>query len=173
MAKRQKKVLVTGVTEEQMNQAFADYAKASASVAKINAEIDLKVAQIREKKADELSAHNAEMERTFEVLQAYAVENRDMLFTKKKSLETAHGTIGFRTGTPKLAKSKKYTWEGILDLVKTHLPDFVRTKSELNKEDLLKAHSEKDEAVLAKFPDCGIFVEQNETFYVERKSEEV
>ena len=173
MATRKKKVLVTGVTEEQMNQAFADYAKASASVAKINAEIDLKVAKIREAKADELSMHNAEVERTFEILQSYAVENRDVLFTKKKSIDTAHGILGFRTGTPKLAKSKKYTWEGILDLVKTHLPTFVRTKSEINKEDLLKAYSDKNEAVLVKFPECNIFVEQDETFYVERKSEEI
>jgi len=173
MSKREKKVLVTAVTDEQMNEAFAKYAMADASVVKINAEIDLKVAKIREAKADELEKHKAEKERAFEILSAYAMENRDTHFTKKKSIETAHGVFGFRTGTPKLGKSKKYTWEGVLDLVKTHLPAFVRTKSEVNKEELLKAYSEKNDAILAKFPECGIVVEQNETFYVERKSEEI
>lgn len=169
--KREKRTVITGVTEEQMNQAFADYARSKSKIEKINIELDLKNQRNREAVADDLLQLEKEKTQAFDVLQAYAMENRESLFSKKKSLETVHGVMGFRRGNLKLGKSKKYTWEGIIDLLKEHLPDFVRTKSEVNKEELIQAYSDKNEEVIALFPVCGITIEQNETFFAEPKSE--
>ena len=48
MAKREKKVIITGVTREAADEAFAVYAKADAQSAKITADIELQCAKIRE-----------------------------------------------------------------------------------------------------------------------------
>lgn len=182
MAKRQKKTIISGVTKEAAEEAFAAYTKADAERAKITAEIELKCAQIREKHQDRLSQLQATQEEAFDTLQTYAVENQAELFTKKKSLEMVHGTIGFRTGTPKLKTLKGFTWASALQLVKEFLPGFIRSTEEIAKDRLLM---ERDtdvvnpgdplgegrplREVMAK---CGISVVQDETFFVEPKKED-
>ena len=183
MATRQKKTLIQGITAEQANDAFANYAKADAQMQKINADIELQCAKIREKRADELTRLDAEREQAFDTLQAYATENQAELFTKKKSLEMAHGTIGFRTGTPKLKTLKGFTWASALQLVKEFLPGYVRQTEEIAKDKLL---ADRDSDVMVtgdplgpgkpmreQMAKCGIAVTQDETFYVEPKKEEV
>lgn len=170
MATRQKKTLIQGISQEQANEAFASYAKADAQIQKINAEIELQCARIREKQADRLSQLDAEREQAFDVLQAFAVENQAELFAKKKSLDMAHGTIGFRTGTPKLKTLKGFTWASVLQMVREFLPGYVRTSEEVAKDKLLADRDE--EGMSDKMAKCGITVTQDETFYVERKKEE-
>ncbi|MBQ0128818.1 MAG: host-nuclease inhibitor Gam family protein [bacterium] len=170
MATRQKKTLIQGITAEQANDAFAQYAKADAQINKINADVELQCAKIREKHADELTRLSDEREQAFDTLQAYAVENQAELFTKKKSLDMAHGTIGFRTGTPKLKTMKGFTWASALNLVREFLPSFIRTTEEIAKDKLL---ADRDaEGMGEKMAQCGITVTQDETFYVEPKKEE-
>lgn len=134
MAKRQKKTVISGVSKEAAEEAFAIYAKASAERAKINAEIELKCAQIREKQQDRLTQLQTTQDEAFDTLQAFALENQAELFSRKKSLEMVHGVIGFRTGTPKLKTLKGFTWASALTLVKELLPNYVRTtgKTQLN-----------------------------------------
>ena len=170
MAKtREKKTVYSGITSEQMEQAFADYAKADARQQKITAEMDVAMTKIREKWQDELQKLTETKDNAFDILQAYALENRDELFTKKKSLETTHGTIGFRTGTPKLKTLKGFTWGAVVNLLKEFLPGYVRTSEEANKEKLLA--DRESEEVVALFPKVGITVVQDETFFVEPKKE--
>ena len=170
MATRQKKTLIQGISQEQANDAFATYAKADAQIQKINAEIELQCAKIREKQADRLSQLDREREQAFDVLQAFAVENQAELFSKKKSLDMAHGTIGFRTGTPKLKTLKGFTWASVLQMVREFLPGYVRTSEEVAKDKLLADRDE--EGMYDKMAKCGITVAQDETFYVEPKKEE-
>lgn len=182
--KRQKKTIITGLTAEEANEAMAAYAKATARTAKINAEMDLQFAQIREKHADELSNLQKECNEAFEKLQAYASENQETLFAKKKSLDLANGTIGFRTGTPKLKTLKGFTWASVLNLVKEFLPSYVRTSEEVAKDKLLADREAEievsDTAQIEKkhvpmrdlMAKCGISVVQDEAFYVEPKTED-
>lgn len=172
MAKtREKKTVYTGITSEQMEQAFADYAKADARQQKITAEMDIQMAKIREKWQDELAKLAETKEASFDVLQAYAMENRDELFSKRKSLETTHGTLGFRTGTPTLKTRKGFTWASVLEMLKEFLPNYVRTKEEPAKDKLLA--DREDEEVAALFPKVGVTVVQDETFFVEPKKEDL
>ena len=181
MATRQKKTLIQGIMAEQANDAFASYAKADAQIQKINADIELQCAKIREKRADELTRLSEEREKAFDTLQAYAVENQAELFTKKKSLDMTHGTIGFRTGTPKLKTLKGFTWASALNLVKEFLPSFIRTTEEIAKDKLLadrdtRYYEGADDTVgvlmAEQMAKCGIMVTQDETFFVEPKKEE-
>ena len=171
MAKtRAKKTVYTGVKQEEMETAFADYARADARIQKINATMDIEMTKIREKYQDELTKLGEVKEKSFDMLQAYALENHDELFSKKKSLDTTHGTIGFRTGTPKLKTLKGFTWNAVTNLLAEFLPGYVRTVTEPAKDKLLADRD--DEHIQAMLPKVGVTVVQDETFYVEPKKEE-
>ena len=186
MATRKKKVIITGVSREAADEAFAAYAKSDAQVQKINADIELQCAKIREKYADKLAVLTDERDKAFDTLQAFATENQAELFTKKKSLDMAHGTIGFRTGTPKLKTLKGFTWPSALQLAKKFLPfTYIRQTEEIAKDKLL-ADRDLEEVAVYDTPTgddrtvtmreamaiCGIQVTQEETFYVEPKKED-
>ena len=180
MAKRVKKIIITGVTREAADEAFAKYAKADAESAKITADIELQCAKIREKYAGRLAELDAAKTVAFDTLQSFATENQAELFSKKKSLDMAHGVIGFRTGTPKLKTLKGFTWASALQLVKEFLPSYVRKTEEVAKDKLLadrdmevKVKDGEDKVKLShEMARCGIQVVQDETFYVEPKKEE-
>ena len=74
MATRKKKTIITGVTREAADEAFATYAKADANINKINAEIELACAKIREKYAEKLATLTDEREQAFDTLQSFATE---------------------------------------------------------------------------------------------------
>ena len=184
MATRKKKTIIAGVNRETADEAFATYAKADESINKINAEIELQCAKVRERYADRLAALGDERDKAFDTLQAFATENQAELFTKKKSLDMAHGTIGFRTGTPKLKTLKGFTWASALNLVKTFLPSYIRQTEEIAKDKLLAdrdvelmvaggdPNNRGYQPLRVHMADCGIQVVQEETFYVEPKKEE-
>lgn len=169
MAKREKKLIVTGITGELMEQAFADYAIADAKLQGINATMDVAISKIREKYADDIADWQEKKEKNFEMLQTYATEHPE-LFTKKKSYDSTHGTIGFRTGTPKLKTLKGFTWGAVLNLLKEFLPEYVRKTEEPAKDKLLA--DREIEEVSEMLSKCGIAVTQDETFFVELKKEE-
>ena len=182
---RQKKTIISGVSREAADEAFATYAKSDAQIQKINAEIELQCAKIREKYADKLAALGDDRDKAFDVLQSFATENQAELFVKKKSLEMAHGTIGFRTGTPKLKTLKGFTWASALQLAKKFLPlTYIRQTEEIAKDKLLADRDLEEVEVYdtptgdprtVKMPEAmavvDIQVVQDETFYVEPKKE--
>lgn len=178
MTKRVKKVIITGVTREAADDAFARFAKCDSEIAKITAEIELQCTKIREKYAPQLAALGTAKEIAFDTLNSFATENKDALFSKKKSLDMAHGVIGFRTGTPKLKTLKGFTWAKALVLVKEYLRGYIRTSEEVAKDKLLADRelvvtvNGKEVPMREEMARCGIEVAQDETFYVEPKREE-
>lgn len=166
---RTKKTVVSGISREQAEQAFADFAAADAKVQNLTSKMDIEMTRIREKYADQLAEQDTKKSEAFEVIQAYALENKDELFSKKKSVESAHGVFGFRTGTPKLKNLKGFTWAAVTNLCKELLPSYIRISEELAKDKLL-ADRELPE-VAEYFPKIGVQVVQDETFYIEPKKE--
>ena len=75
MATRKKKVIITGVNRESADEAFAIYAKSDAQVQKINADIELQCAKVRERYADKIATLTEERDKAFDTLQAFATEN--------------------------------------------------------------------------------------------------
>ena len=187
MTARKKKRVITGVTREMAEEAFAQYAKAEAESAKITAEIELQCARIREKYQERLAGLTSQKEESFDALQSFATEHQDELFQKKKSLEMSHGVIGFRTGTPKLKTLRGFTWASALNLVRDYLSDYIRTTEEIAKDKLLADRDSlhafatvgsggvtvSDVPMRDVMAKCGIQVVQDETFYVEPKKEGV
>jgi phage host-nuclease inhibitor protein Gam len=170
MAKtRVTKKVVANISREAFEDALSAYAVADAKEKTILAKMDEQITKIREKYADELTDLQEQKTETYEVAYTYCNENSE-LFAKKKSMETAHGTVGFRTGTPKLKTLKGFTWASVLTLLKKTLPAYVRVKEEPNKE-LLLADREKPEIKVA-LAGVGIAVDQDETFFIDLKKEE-
>lgn len=169
MAKREKKVIVSGITREQMEDAFGRYATADAEVQSITASMDKEFVAIRERHADRLAELEGQKKEAFETMQVFATENREELFSKRRSMETTHGTLGFRMGTPKLKTRKGFTWAAALEMVREFLPSYVRTTDEVAKDKLLadREQEQMPELMLK----CGICVTQDETFFVEPKKE--
>ena len=171
MKTREKKTVISGVTRETAETAFADYAAADARQQQITAKMDVTITRIRETYQDDLAKLQDKKDAAFDVLQTYATENKDDLFARKKSMEMVHGTFGFRTGTPKLKTRKGFTWGAVTNLLKEFLPGYVRVSEEPAKDKLL-ADREVPE-VSEQFARVGILVEQDEAFYVECKKEDV
>ncbi len=169
MAKREKKTIISGVSREAMEEAFSAYAAADAQQRSLTAEMDGKLVEIRESYADRLADLEAEKKAAFEKMQVFATENREELFTKRKSMETTHGILGFRTGNPKLKARKGMTWAGILELLKIKGKNYVRMVEEVAKDKLLAERDLDDCKII--MDACCIDVVQDETFFVEPKSE--
>lgn len=166
---RTKKTVVSGISREQAEQAFADFAAADAKCQNLTSKMDIEITRIREKYADRLAELDAKKSEAFDLMQAYALENKDELFSRKKSVESVHGVFGFRTGTPKLKNLKGFTWAAVTNLVKELLPSYIRTSEELAKDKLLADRDVPE--VAGYFPKIGVQVVQEETFYVEPKKE--
>jgi phage host-nuclease inhibitor protein Gam len=170
MAKRVSKKIISNVSTAQFEEAMAGYAKNDARSLKLAAQMDMEIIKCREKYDPEFNKLMEQMEEQKEIIEVYCREKQDVLFAKKKSHETTHGTVGFRTGTPKLKLLSKFNWAKVLDNLKHYLPDYVRKTEEVAKDRLL-ADREQEE-VAANLKKVGVEVVQDETFFIELKKEE-
>jgi phage host-nuclease inhibitor protein Gam len=172
MANRLKKKTISNVTLDQAQEASETFAVKWNSLAKLQAKMNEDINRVRSKYTDELTELQDALKEPQETLEAFAKEQKTGW--SKKSMELVHTTIGFRIGNPKVVKGKRFTWDGVLDLVKKNkvlAPLFVRTKEELNKEAILAT---KDTKILDKLKDVAdVTIEQEECFYVEAKVEEL
>jgi len=167
---RQSKKLIQEVNRESCEEAFAKYNVCISKLSIIEGKMNGDITKVKQKYEGDINDLQGERDANFEVMQTYAEANEE-LFEKKKSMEFTHGTIGFRTGTPKLKTIKGFTWESVKILVKKILPSYIRTSEEIAKDTLL-ADREKH-SVKKKLANVGLLVAQDESFYVQPNLEEV
>lgn len=170
MGKRESKVVVKGVTTDEYNEALKLYAAKDAKIENITSKMDVQINAIRDKHKDELDALTKEKEEARQKVETYCIENPD-IFGKKRSIDTIFGSVGFRTGTPKLKLAPKQTWAKVLDNLKSYLPTYVRTTEEPAKDRLLVDRELPE--VKEGMQKAGILVDQDERFFIELKKEEV
>ena len=167
---RTKKKVTTLINAEEVPEQVRKFATATSKIKNIESEIELEKQSIVKRYEARLQSLNDQRDESFENLQNYAEANPE-LFTKTKSLDFANGRIGFRKGTPKVDKVKKFTWDGIIEQLKALAPTFVRSKEEVNKELVIANRDDKE--VMATLASAGISVTQEETFFVEAKEEDL
>lgn len=170
MATRQKKKLIQEVTREAAEDAFAAYNKCHSRLEILQGKMNTEISKVKEKYNDDIATAQEERDEHFEMIQAFADAHPE-LFEKRKSAEWTHGTFGYRTGTPKLKTLKGFTWEAVKTLVKKLLPAYIRTEEAVAK-DMLLADRENP-LVNKQFEAIGIYVDQDETFYVQPNLEDV
>lgn len=168
MARKSKKV-ISAATREEAESAMATVACCNSQLKKIEAEIELEKQRIDNKFKDQIVKLQEKIEEPMEVLEVYA--KQESANWEGRSFDLAHGTIGFRTNTPKVEKNKKFTWDSVVELLQKYFPELVRTKYEANKEAIIAMRDEADfEKVKNK---CFINVVQDESFFVKTKEEEL
>ena len=169
-SRTKQKTVVPPLNQSEADRVLASYAKAHAKREEINAEIDLKLTEIREQFAPELAELTETVNENFKKLQMY-YEVKPDLFKKRKSIETSHGLLGFRIGTPKLKTLRGYTWASVLKLLQAKdASNYLRTKVEPAK-DVLLAEREKPETITL-MTQVGLQVVQDSTFFIDLKKEE-
>ena len=107
-------------------------------------------------------------------VEPYIVEHQAEMFKPgQREGETVLSRYGIRLGNPTVGKDRKYTWD---DLCETFDLDpktrkFVRTKTSVDKEALLKGWRENDPAFTS-LADRGLVkITQGETVWVEAKAD--
>ena len=164
MSKRISKPIITDVTRQQAEDAMTAYADAQAAVSRITAEVELECIRIRDSRAKEISDLQLRATESQAILEAYARENRDTIFQRRRSLDLPNGTIGFRTATPRVRAVKGYTLAAALELMQSFHPEYTRTTTELDRQRLiLERDSPEAQAAMRK---CGLQVTQDETFFI-------
>jgi phage host-nuclease inhibitor protein Gam len=169
-ATRTAKKVIANVTEDEFNSSMSDFAVADAKEAQIKAKLDAQITKLREAVTSELEELAAEKDKAFEIIQHYCTSNRDSLFVTKKSMETLFGDVGFRTGTPKIKVLKGFNWTSVLHIVKEKLSDYVRTTEEIDKEQLL-IDGKGDAELQQKMKSAGMYIDQDESFFIKLKKE--
>ena len=136
--------------------------------------LDREITAARERYEAPLTALGKEIENRAVLLEAWAAANPAEFPKDRKSIVLLHGTIGYRTGTPKLKTLAKWTWDRVLEKLKelgAPVAGFIRTKDEVNKEAVISSYSEGhlDPATARAL---GMQVVQEESFFVEPKLED-
>ena len=134
----------------------------------LTAQMDDEIARIR----DVYQADLAEIQVNLDAEMGRAhdwAENNPHEFAKKKSLAMVHGTVGYRTGMPRLKTLKGWTWDRVLEVLKAVAPEYIRTKQETDKDKIIAERSELDPENLR---NIGVQIVQDETFFVEPNREE-
>jgi phage host-nuclease inhibitor protein Gam len=157
------------ITETEAQDAAHIYAKSSIEKDKLQAQMNEKLAAVREHFQPKITALEADMVEPVEVLKVYAVEQRNTW--DGKSTELANCIIGFRTNPASVSKNKKTSWEFIVGLMKANkiLKQFVKVKEDVDKASILKEYG--DVKINKQLQAVGIVIEQEECFYVDTKKD--
>ncbi len=116
-----------------------------------------------------ITADAVEIESLSESVRVWAEANPSE-FGAKKSLETSHAVIGWRSGMPTLKAMSGWTWDRVLEKLKRlGRVEFIRTKEEVNKQGLL---DQRETLGTDGLRELGLRVVQDEPFFIEPKMEE-
>jgi phage host-nuclease inhibitor protein Gam len=163
MKSRIKIPLAIIASRDQAERAMNELALAENHKRNLIARLDTVVLKFQDEAAPALAACDTEIKARTDALRVWAESNPREFAAGRKSIPLLSGTLGFRTGTPRLAlMSRTHTWDGVLDLLHDKgWTGFIRTRTEPDKESLL---AQRDRCNLG---EVGLKVVQDESFYIE------
>ena len=167
MVKRTSKTMHLGISREEADKAFAEYAQAEAKYQSLNAKMEAEMMKVREKYNGQLVELDSLMDEKYEIVRQFAIEHRNELFQDKKKVEWTHGAFGFRIGSPKLMTLEGVDWKDVANRCQGYLPEYVRTTSEVAKSKLLADRNKPE--VAEKFEMLGVRVVTEDRFFIETK----
>ena len=118
MKTRNAKRLALEISSEQFEEALEKYTLAERREAEINKTIEGEVNELVEKYEDERQCLAQGKTAAFDTIQSYCLNNKEVLFGKRRSIGSPYGTVGFRLGTPRLKTIKGSDWNQVLDGLK-------------------------------------------------------
>jgi phage host-nuclease inhibitor protein Gam len=152
-------------TREEAETRMRDLALAANLKVTLVADMDDQILMIKGRYEEDIAEQDAKIKAATADLEAWALAHPEE-FGKRKSIEFLSGVLGFRTGTPKLElSSRKWNWKSVTEAVEEFLPNFIRSKPEVDKDAILGQRDELAEML----PQVGLKVTQGESFFVEPK----
>jgi len=161
-------------TRADAEMAVNELATAENNRRKLAAQMDAEILAIQERYQPSIALCKAAIAARTDALENWASANPQEFPKNKKSIAFLVGTIGFRTGTPKVSLlSRAWNWEKVLAAIQARAFQFVRTSEEVDKDAILsfvascqtpEDRSATEQNVLTPI---GVKVSQGETFYVE------
>ena len=176
MARKSKTISTTIASRDDLERRVGDYAEATAKMAEIEAQMNLEIAKIREKFESRVCDIKSDADEIFDDLNAYASLHPEIFAAGRKSVDLIHGTIGFRTGQPRLSMPRGKSDDDLCSsmLALPAVACFVRRTNLVDKSAVIGAlTSEKPSASKAVLDSIGFRVTQAERFFVDPKYEEV
>jgi phage host-nuclease inhibitor protein Gam len=156
-------------TTEQAEAALGAYAFATHRLAKLEAEMNLKLTETRRKYEDEM-AQLADAARAEEKRLRSWADGHPEIFGKARSVKLLHGVVGYRLGNYAVKLVRGFKLERVVALVKAAFgPAYIRQKLELDKDLILADRARLGAEALA---GCGLVIEQAEKFYIEPEKSE-
>jgi phage host-nuclease inhibitor protein Gam len=141
---------------------------------RLKIEMDTELLAIRKRYEGMLDMRERELDRVALSLESWANRNPQEFPAGRKSIEFVHGIVGFRTGTPKVKKGKKFPSLEAIAEVMASLPwarkYIKRQVSTVNKEALI---ADRDVLTAEQLNTLGLQIVQDESFYIEPKTEEL
>lgn len=155
----------------EVEAAVNDIAILTLRKTRIATDMDEHIAIIKERFTPFLDLADSELQAKTQAIRDWALAN-SAEFAKRKSITFGLGTIGFRTGQPKLGLlNRAWNWKKALAAVQQWLPAFIRDQPEIDAEALI---AQRDQAIIADtLPKCGLKVDQDESFYVDPNLTEI
>lgn len=148
-----------------LDKCMEQYVTYNNAVKDLNAAMDNEILEIRKKYSDNISNAQLNKDKSFNEVQAFALNNQELLFSTKKSFQTKFGRFGFRTGKSRFVLNDGITWGLVLENVKRYLPTYIRVVEEVNKEKLMQ--DIKNPIVISAYPHLGLDVTTDESFYID------
>lgn len=132
---------------------------------RIKADMNDEMSEIKRRYEEQALPHGEAIVSLLDGLHIYAEKNKDTLLQgKMKSVKLTSGEIGWRTGTPKVGIKGA---EAVIERLKAMcLPQFLRVKTEVNKEQMLA-----EPELAATVP--GVTITQVETFWAKPSETEL
>ena len=172
MSKNRIKVpaLKVPATRAEMEELAGRIAQLKIEVQSITASMDRQIANIREALAPGLGELESQIAAAMESARAWADANPGE-FGKAKSIDMTQAVIGFRTGQPQLKRLSGWTWDRVMEKLRTPgWSAFIRSTEEIDKQALL---NERKTIGADRLREAGVRVVQEETFFVEPKLTDV
>lgn len=171
MSKRTKTKSFAHLTREEVAELVGQYTASAIKLQTFLSDMDQGLQKVRDRYEPEIERVSNLQTELHAQIQSWAEAHRDE-FGKRKSMEFLSGLIGWRTGTHKLKTLAKWTWDRVLEKIKSlpAMKDYVRVKDEVARETIIADREHLGPEMLAAI---GVRVVQDETFYVEPKLTEV
>ncbi len=176
--KRVKKVLEKVLTPDQVERVMGEYSELDNQLENVVNKMEAEIVQVRKKYDSNIQNLKDEMEENYERLMLFAESNRSTEFDAKgrKSMSTVHGELGFRMGQMKVSQMRGYkVAESIGKLKEYEMDGYIRKTEAIDKQHILDTckDDEKRKELAPTLKLCGLKIDQEESFYVTIKKEEL
>lgn len=176
MARKSKTISTTISSREDLERRLGDYAETTARIAEVEAQMNLEISKIREEFEGRVSDLKDAADAVFDDLNAYASLHPEIFSAGRKSIDLMHGTIGFRTGQPRLSMPRGKTDDDLCRsmLALPAVACFIRRINVVDKSAVIGAlTSDNPSDSKAVLDSIGFRVTQAERFFVDPKYEEL